>query len=87
MDAQLLQTLAMILGPTGAAYAGVKVSLNGTKARVERIENKFDAYIDTTVKENNELLQRVATLEERARVAAEESSERRAYTRRSEDRS
>jgi hypothetical protein len=36
------QLLALVLGPTGAAYVGVKVALNGTVERVRRIEGKLD---------------------------------------------
>jgi hypothetical protein len=34
--------LALLLGPAGAAWVGVKVSLNGTVERVRRIESKVD---------------------------------------------
>lgn len=37
------QLIALILGPTGAAYVGVKVALNGTVERVRRTEQKVDA--------------------------------------------
>lgn len=37
------QLLAAVLGPAGAAWVGVKVSLNGTVSRVTRIESKVDA--------------------------------------------
>lgn len=40
MDA--LQVLVLALGPAGAAWAGVKVSLNGTVNRVRRVEEKLD---------------------------------------------
>jgi len=34
----LLSTLAVILGPTGAAWVGVRTALNGTRERVKQID-------------------------------------------------
>lgn len=42
---QIVIVLASILGPAGAAWAGVKISLNGTVARVNRIEDKVDKVV------------------------------------------
>jgi hypothetical protein len=42
-----------------AAAGGVKVSLNGTKERVQRIETKLDTLIETSATTR----ERVATLE------------------------
>lgn len=38
----LWQILAIVLGPSGAAWATIKVTLNGTAKRVERMETKLD---------------------------------------------
>ncbi len=54
-----MQMLAMILGPTGAAFVGVKMSLNGLQRGqtrifkcMDRIEGRLDDHVE-----------RIATLE------------------------
>ena len=42
MNPETIQSLALVLGPAGAAWVGVKVGLNGLRARVEKIEKVTD---------------------------------------------
>lgn len=53
-----------ILGSGGAAWAGTKASLNGTRERVSRIESKQDTMIETVA----DMKASVARIEERTRA-------------------
>ncbi len=53
------QIAAMILGPSGTAYVGVKVSLNGLQRGQNRIF-KHLSKVDTRLNEHGE---RIATIE------------------------
>ena len=41
--AEIAKLIAIVVGPAGAAWWGVKTTLNGTVARVERIEKTVDS--------------------------------------------
>jgi len=43
---ELVKLAGYIIGPAGAAWLGVKHTLNGTVARVQRIEQKVDDLSD-----------------------------------------
>ncbi len=62
MELDLLQVAALILGPTGAAYVGVRTSLDGVRESVREIKED--------VKEINRMVtsnaSRIAALEVRA---------------------
>lgn len=55
----ILQSLALILGPSGAAYVGVKTAVNGMRADVKEI--KGDVKEVKTVQTQNR--ERLAVLE------------------------
>lgn len=54
----MLQVAAVMLGAPGAAWAAVKLSLNGTRERVQRIETKLDR-VEEGMTEVRERLARV----------------------------
>ena len=60
---ELATVLGVILGPAGAAYVGVKVSLNGTRERVKRIEDKLDKIVEGNTSEHVSLRERITRLE------------------------
>jgi hypothetical protein len=60
---ELLLAAGVILGPSGAAFVGVRVALNGVKEDVKEIK-KHVREINGTVGEHGE---KIAVLEERSR--------------------
>lgn len=68
MDAEILKFIGMILGPTGAAWYGVKASVNGMREDVREIKKRVTA-IDGRVQSNRvelaSMKERVATGEHR----------------------
>ena len=42
-----VQIAGVVLGPAGAAWLGVKMSLNGLKQRVASMEGKLDSLADS----------------------------------------
>jgi hypothetical protein len=65
MDPQMFALLAMMLGPAGAAWVGVKVSLNGTRDRVKNIDAKLDRLVADNVGEHSEFRERLTRAETR----------------------
>lgn len=61
MTPETLQLLLMVLGPPGAAYVGVKVSLNGMKEQVKRIDDNVTSLLKDSAKKG----ERLAVLESR----------------------
>lgn len=61
--AEIVTILVSVFGSGGAAWAGVKASLNGTRARVERIEDKLDKVIEDRADDSK----KIAVLYERTR--------------------
>lgn len=52
--AEITQLVAIILGPSGAVFASLKIILNGTKGRVDKIEQhmeNMDEKIDRVVED------------------------------------
>lgn len=43
---QIGVVIGAIVGPFGAAWAGIRVGLNGTRESVVRIESKVDKVVD-----------------------------------------
>jgi hypothetical protein len=41
--AEILQALALVVAPSGAAWAGVKLALNGTRKDIHAVATKVDA--------------------------------------------
>lgn len=63
LDPQILVSLVTVLGTGGAAWAGVKATLNGTVKKVDHINAKLDAHMSQTVEHREEVLQRLTTVE------------------------
>ena len=57
------QLLTVILGPTGGAWMGVKMSLNGMKARQQAMDGKLDGLARGQAK-HGERLARLETIHE-----------------------
>ena len=57
----LVGAVALILGPTGGVYIGIRAGLNGTREAVRRIESK----VDCITVEVPTLRERVSLLEQR----------------------
>jgi hypothetical protein len=62
---QLLISLATMLATGGAAWAGVKYTLNGTVKKVDSIDQKLDNHIESTAKNREEVIQRLTRVETR----------------------
>ena len=66
---EVVLVLSTILGPTGAAWVAVKGSLNGTKRRIERIENKVDKIENMMMDQNKFCQSQVREFEHRITLA------------------
>ena len=51
-----VELLAIILGPTGAAWVGVRAGLNGQRARLERVENALSRIEDKVGQDHDQLV-------------------------------
>lgn len=56
---QIGVVVGAIVGPFGAAWAGIRVGLNGTRESVVRIESKVDKVVDRVTEHGT----RIAVLE------------------------
>lgn len=45
-DLSLAAVIAIVLGPTGAAWVGVRAGLNGTRATLKRVEQTLERVTD-----------------------------------------
>lgn len=63
LDPQILVSLVTVIGTGGAAWAGVKATLNGTVKKVDHISNKLDTHMRQTVEHREEVLQRLTAVE------------------------
>lgn len=73
----ILGVVALILGPTGGVYVGIRAGLNGTREAVRRIEKdnaagmqRIEVKVDHILDELPRVRERVSVLEQR--VNAEE---------------
>lgn len=58
-----------VVGSGGAAWAGTKASLNGTRKRVSRIEGQFDEEIPRLRRTLRTINERTVRIEEQLRAA------------------
>ena len=63
MDADLIQLFALMVGPTGAAWVGVKGSMNGMKARqvtqgatLDKQDKTLDKIVETQAEHGERLM-------------------------------
>lgn len=51
-----IELLALVLGPTGAAWVGVRAGLNGQRHRLERVENSLSRIEDRLGRDHEALI-------------------------------